>query len=81
MKVRSNSNKAVTHPRTLSRRQRALAQRQRELKEWQDPESERVQELRGDDRGHEQMVNDYIAAKIQRAEADIAALTKKGVTS
>lgn len=46
MKVRENSNKPVLHPMTRSRRERALAQRQRELAEWQDPESERVTEYK-----------------------------------
>lgn len=82
MKVRSNSNKMVTHPRTTSRRERALAQRTRELAEWEDPTSERVMEYKNpaDYAGHEKMVDDLIARKIERAKADIAALNKKGIS-
>lgn len=82
MKVRPNSNKMVTHPRTTSRRERALAQRTRELTEWEDPTSDRVTELTdpANYAGHEKTVDALIAQKIERAKADIAALNKKGIS-
>ncbi len=74
MKVRTGG-KAVTHPQTRSRRERALAQRQRELAEWSNPESTRVKEyveaLEFAD------PDKAVARKIVGCEQDIENLTKK----
>lgn len=72
MKVRANSNKMVTHPHTTSRRERALAQRERELSEWLDEKSKRYKEQKSSQDGEA-----IIAKKIAIAEADIANLKKK----
>lgn len=75
MKVRENSNKPVTHPRTRSRRERALAQRQKELAEWQNPDSERVKKYTSELQFADP--DKAVARKILGCEQDIEHLTKK----
>lgn len=70
------------NPQVISRRQRALAQRQSELAAWQNPKSELRQQYVEDRRQKFDDVGNIeyrIARKIEACECDIANLNAKGI--
>ncbi len=74
MKVKDNG-RPVTHPMTRSRRERALVQRQAELAEWKDPESNRVKEYVSELKFADPA--NAVARKVMACEGDIKNLERK----
>lgn len=72
------------NPKVQSRRERALAQRTRELAAWQDPTSELnarfVDSFGADGAGREGAMKLLVQDKTARCKQDISNLESKGIT-
>lgn len=76
MQFRPNSGKAVTHPRTTARRERALARRENELDRWENATHATLVDqgwsgIPGD------ITDKIVARKIATATRDITNLNSK----